>query len=147
MSLKFSQYVAQPFLYAVDCVSLDFLFIYPVTTHYVLGVLHSFFQDIISLCLFFCVFLSLSFPLLFLCHTPPSQVESSTLILQPNHGPVVLNTAILQPHSYDTISGNFSTCPLMTDRGPVQLREIGSLELYFCWVTLPWKGLKKSIHS
>lgn len=44
LTSKFSQYVAQPFPYAVDCVSSDFLFIYPRSSDCVLGIrLRSFF--------------------------------------------------------------------------------------------------------
>lgn len=85
LTSKFSQYVAQPFPYAVDCVSLDFLFIYPMSTDYVLGILLRSFFFLIYSSLYLCVCFSVSFCLLVsLCYPPtphpPSQVENSTLM-------------------------------------------------------------------
>lgn len=85
LTLKFSQYVAQPFPYAVDCVSSDFLFIYPRSSDCVLGILlRSFFFFLIYSSLYLCVCFSVSFCLLVsLCYPPtphpPSQVENSPL--------------------------------------------------------------------
>lgn len=162
LTSKFSQYVAQPFPYAVDCVSLDFLFIYPMSTDYVLGILlrsfFFFFFDIffsISLCLFFCVFLSLSFPLLSPHPPPPKPGGEQHSHLQPNYGPVVLG-----PNPTKTcFPALLSAAPFLShdsqkpqylppaDRRPVHLGETGNLEFCLHWVSLPWKGLKKFVHS
>lgn len=64
-------------------------------------------------------------------------------------GPCLSETVSLssfpQPHSLQAIPRDVSTCPLLT--GPVRRHETGSLEFYLPRVSLPWRGLKKSVHS